>query len=184
MRTKIMEAAKTEFAYRGLKFSIRDITAQLGISSKTLYQYFASKEELVTALTLDAIDEMKQTEASILKNPSLSLQEKIREALVVLPSAIMIKDLRLLDDLRRSYPQAWSHAEKYIRESWSGVGKLVKEGIRQGIVREFDFDLFIQMYVGSLYGMMETRGNGVPSAEDIGRMVDILLHGIYIGKEK
>lgn len=180
MRERILSAAREELAYRGLKFSIRELIARLGISSKTLYQYFASKEELVTALTLAEIEEMKRRELEIREDPSLSVAEKLREALLVLPGSLAAKDFRLLDDLRRSYPEAWGHAERYLIEGWRGVEQLVAEGVREGTIRRFDLDLLIQMYVGSMYRLLETRSEHMTSGEALRNMVDILLDGIRL----
>ncbi|GGH37294.1 TetR/AcrR family transcriptional regulator [Paenibacillus segetis] len=181
MRERILQAVATEVGYRGLKFSIRDITSKLGISSKTLYQQFDSKESLVLALVKQSIEEMRAAEAAIREDISLTTLEKLKQALIILPGGIAMKDVRLLDELRSGYPEAWKCADEYMREGWSGIRSMVDEGVEQGVLKEFSFDLFVQMYIGSMYRLIEyqvSQNGEMTFKEGITQVVNILLEGI------
>lgn len=67
MKNRIIQAATKEIALRGLKFSIRALANQLGISTKTLYQHFASKEQIVASIVEQAIGQMKEREQQVMK---------------------------------------------------------------------------------------------------------------------
>jgi AcrR family transcriptional regulator len=57
-RDKILGAARKAFERHGLEgLSLRDIAAKVGITPMAIYRHFASKEALVDALVLDALDE-------------------------------------------------------------------------------------------------------------------------------
>lgn len=185
MRERILQAVAAEVDYRGLKFSIRDVTSRIGISSKTLYQQFESKESLVLALVKQSIEEMRATEAAIREDKSRSTLEKLKQALIILPGGIAMKDVRLLDELRNGYPEAWRYADEYMREGWVGIRALVDEGIQQGFLQEFNFDPFVQMYIGSMYRLIEyqvARAGEMTLVEGITQVVDILLEGICSDK--
>ncbi|AZK45214.1 TetR/AcrR family transcriptional regulator [Paenibacillus lentus] len=182
MKESIIQAAVTEIGYRGLKFSIRDVTARLGMSTKTLYQHFSSKEALVSAIIQQSVQEMRAMERRIREDETLSLREKLRQSLAVLPVGLAFKDLRMLDELRTGYPKAWGYADEYMREGWDGIRQLIEEGVQSGEVKPFNFEIFMQMYIGSLYRLTEyvsvSRHDGLTLQEALGEIVDILLSGI------
>ncbi|MNJ46960.1 transcriptional regulator BetI [compost metagenome] len=185
MRESIIQAAVTEIGLRGLKFSIRDVTSRLGISTKTLYQYFSSKDALVSAVIQQSVEEMRAMERRIREDETLSLRDKLRQSLAILPVGLGFKDLRMLDELRTGYPEAWSYADEYMREGWDGIRLLVEEGGQSGEVRPFNFEIFVQMYIGSLYRLTEyvsaSRHDGLSFQEALDGIVDILLDGITVG---
>ncbi len=58
-RTKILGAARQSMAERGAaNLSLREIARSLDLSAPALYHYFASLDDLITALVLDAFTAM------------------------------------------------------------------------------------------------------------------------------
>jgi AcrR family transcriptional regulator len=57
-RDKILAAARRAFERRGLEgLSLRDVAAAVGITPMAIYRHFESKEALIDALVLDALEE-------------------------------------------------------------------------------------------------------------------------------
>lgn len=180
MKHQIIQAAVQEIAHRGLKFSIRDLAGRLGISTKTLYQHFASKEIMIQYLVEQSVTDMKEKELSLLENRSLSLQEKLREMLIVIPQAFTFTDMRVLEELRKMYPGQWAILDEYLNQGWDNIRLLFQEGIARGEFRQFDSELFIQTYVGGVYQIMHnSRFGGKGLQEALTGVVDLLLTGIY-----
>lgn len=181
MKDRIAEAAIQEIKSRGLKFSIRDVTGRLGISTKTLYQYFDSKEQIITYVIEQSIREMRDTEKQIMNNASLSIIQKLEQALMTLPSAFAFSDIRALDELKKFYPEQWKVVDAYVNKGWDNIRLLVKMGIQNDVIRPFDMELFIQMYVGAVYQLMDRTaagGSRLSLEEALKRTVDLLLFGI------
>jgi AcrR family transcriptional regulator len=62
LRTKILETAYKQFSDAGVAgISLRSIAKSLGVTHPAIYTYFTSKEELVQALRIDILRELKQT---------------------------------------------------------------------------------------------------------------------------
>ncbi|WP_160327745.1 hypothetical protein [Paenibacillus sp. 32O-W] len=62
----------------------------------------------------------------------------------------------------------------------------MKEGIQEGAIRPFDMDLFIQVYIGGLYRLLDGkdgRRDGLTMEQALVQMVELLLYGIAIQKE-
>lgn len=187
MKERIAAAAVQEMKSRGLKFAIRDVASRLGISTKTLYQYFDSKEHLVTWIIQHSIQEMKDTERRILNDPSLTLIQKLKQALIVLPSAFVLTDIRTLDELKRSYPEQWGLVDAYINEGWNNIRELVDTGIQAQMIRPLDMELFIRTYVGAVYQLMDPGGadeRHLPLDTALTRTVELLLYGIVLSEPR
>ena len=65
-RDRILAAARKAFERRGLEgLSLRDIAAKVGITPMAIYRHFDSKDALVDALVLDALDEWSARVAAL-----------------------------------------------------------------------------------------------------------------------
>lgn len=183
MREKIIQAALEEMMNNGLKFQIRDIAVRLGISTKTIYQNFASKEEMIGTIVEHCIMDMKASERTLMQNSSLNLIQKLRQALAILPRGFVFRDLRIIQELRLRYPEHWSKVDDHVNQGWDQIRVLINEGVHSGQLRRFDVDLFIQVYVGALYNLMDYQvASRIETSLDrmLEQMVDFLMQGICI----
>ncbi|SYX83019.1 TetR/AcrR family transcriptional regulator [Paenibacillus alvei] len=181
MHDRIVGAAIEEIKIRGMKFAIRDVASRLGISTKTLYQHFESKEQLITCLIERSIQEMRDSETRMMRDESLSIVRKLEQALMMLPSAFAFTDIRTLEELKKLYPEQWKLVDAYVQEGWDNIRLLIEEGIQAQIIRPFDMELFIDMYIGALYQLMDRRtreGNQLPLEEALRRTVKMLMYGV------
>jgi AcrR family transcriptional regulator len=69
MTTEIKRIARAHLAVDGPNLSLRAVARDLGVVSSAVYRYFASRDELLTALIIDAYDSMgeaaEQAEAAV-----------------------------------------------------------------------------------------------------------------------
>lgn len=61
MREKIIEQTMISFKTEGLRFSVDTLAARLKVSKKTIYKYFATKEELAAAVYQSFYDKCEET---------------------------------------------------------------------------------------------------------------------------
>ena len=104
LKQKILEAAIVVFNQKGMKFTMDDLARQLEISKKTIYTVFLNKEELLYGMVDYMFDSIKESERAIVEDESLSLIEKIRSILVVLPAGYRELDFSQLYQLKEKYP--------------------------------------------------------------------------------
>ncbi|WP_256758895.1 TetR/AcrR family transcriptional regulator [Cohnella sp. WQ 127256] len=182
MKNRIVQAAIQEITLRGLRFSIRDLAHRLGISTKTLYQHFPAKEQIVSYIVEQSIRQMKDQEQELMSNIALPVKQKLFDALVMLPQGFAFSDIRLLKELQNAYPDQWVIVDGYINQGWDNIRLLIQEGITSGDFRPFDIEIFISVYIGALYQLMDhgIAGHNCVSLEKaLSQMVDFLLRGIY-----
>jgi TetR/AcrR family transcriptional regulator, cholesterol catabolism regulator len=135
-KEKILKGAEELFMRYGVRsISMDDIARHLSVSKKTLYQYFADKEELVTMVSKSHLERSTKDYETIRETSANSIEE------LAMLSRCMRKDMEninpgLLYDLQKFHPKAWTvwlnFKNRYIRES---VVRNLKQGIEDGYIR-------------------------------------------------
>jgi AcrR family transcriptional regulator len=75
VREDIVEAARRQLAVDGAPaLSLRAVARELGMASSAMYRYFTSREELLTALIVDAYTEMGEAAEQAAEQPGLSIK--------------------------------------------------------------------------------------------------------------
>jgi AcrR family transcriptional regulator len=153
VKERIQEKANDLFKRYGIKsITMDEIAAQLGISKKTIYQYFADKEDLVNAVIEehvnssqdDCLASIHDSENAI--HEEFLVQDKVLEHMQdVNPAA--------LHDMQRFHPAAYQKFTRYknnfMREM---VGNNLRRGIREGLYRqEIRVDILSKFRVDSIF---------------------------------
>jgi len=181
LKKRIMLQAQQEIYKSGFRFTMADIAKQCGMSTKTIYQWYPSKEELIQDMVQDAMDEIKALEQAILKDQTLNSMEKLKALLVMLPRDFQFFDMKRLYELQRYYPEVWARLNSFMEEQWDGVDQIVAEAQAEGVLATFNRLLFIQLYLGGLNRLMEqdyTKQTGLTMREALDGMVDMMIDGI------
>lgn len=108
LKQKILETAIVVFNQKGMKFTMDDLARQLEISKKTIYTVFLNKEELLYGMVDYMFDSIKESERAIVEDGSLSLIEKIRSILVVLPAGYRELDFSQLYQMVSGYRKVFT----------------------------------------------------------------------------
>ena len=111
LRETILEGTIQAFNKKGLKFTMDDIAALLGISKKTIYTVFQDKNTLVSEMVDYCFDSIKESEQKVLSDTSLDTVGKIRAILGVLPEGYKDIDFRQLYLLKDKYPKIYKKVE-------------------------------------------------------------------------
>jgi TetR/AcrR family transcriptional regulator, cholesterol catabolism regulator len=152
IRKQIMHKAETMFKRLGIKsVSMDDIARELGISKKTLYQYFENKEDLLLQAIQSHIDdeknglcEMQNISTDAVGEMMLIAKHAIEEFRELSPSIIF--------DLQKYYPQAWALIEKQQNEHIYGV---MLQNLQRGIASQdyradLNPEIMARLHVGGI----------------------------------
>ncbi|MEQ6353231.1 TetR/AcrR family transcriptional regulator [Lysinibacillus sp. M3] len=184
LKDRILKVSISEAERKGFRFTMGDLAKQLGMSTKTLYNYYPSKEEILNEMIDFAIHELKLKENEILHDSTLNLLEKLQKCLVLIPADFTFAQLQYLEELQRYYPKQWETVDLFIQEQWTGIITLIDEGIVANQIRPFNKEIFIEVYIGGLYRLMDhaSKNRNMISLQDtMQEMVDILMLGILNG---
>ncbi|TCZ81117.1 TetR/AcrR family transcriptional regulator [Paenibacillus albiflavus] len=181
MKERILEIALKEIQYKGFRFTMNDLARQAGISTKTLYVMYTSKVEIIDQLLDQAMDEIRIREEAIIADPNQKLMDKIRQLLILVPSDFQFFHMNRLYELQRYYPEQWQRLDQFVNVQWDGVRQLLQEGIASRKLKSFPIDLFIEMYIGGLYRLLEQSAKQefhMTLEDALEAMIDIMLGGI------
>ena len=172
---------------QGLDFTMSELAARLGMSKKTLYVLFESKEALLLATVDSMFDEVKVSEAQILARQDLSLAEKIRRLVVVLPDSYQTLDWTRLQGVEEKYPVVYRRIRQRLETGWEPTLDLLRQGVEQGVLRPFEPGLFRAVVEGAIEHFLssdalEREGLGYVQAMD--GMMDLLMEGILTRQEE
>ena len=172
---------------QGLDFTMSELAARLGMSKKTLYVLFESKEALLLATVDSMFDEVKVSEAQILARQDLSLAEKIRRLVVVLPDSYQTLDWTRLQGVEEKYPVVYRRIRQRLETGWEPTLDLLRQGVEQGVLRPFEPGLFRAVVEGAIEHFLssdalEREGLGYVQAMD--GMMDLLMEGILTRREE
>ncbi len=161
--------AEKMFLKFGIKsISMDDISRNLGISKKTLYQHVPNKKELVRVV----LDRKFEEHAQQIKTVQLEAQDPVEEILL---SARMVIEMlvqmspSVVYDLQKYYHELWHILASRRHETiYEVLFENLKEGKKRGIYRDdIDIDLIASLYVQMSTFMFDQKAIDAPRARKI-----------------
>ncbi len=157
LNDRILTKAEKLFFKYGLKsISMDDLSRELGISKKTLYQSVENKKDLIgqvfqnhTAKELEAIVNIR-TEAVD------AIDEMIGVANHVIPTLRQLTPT-LIFDMQKYYNDVWQMVDEYNqKEIYKMIKENIERGVKEGVYRdEFHSDIIAKLYVGKTMIMID-----------------------------
>ena len=136
MRERILDLCNQRFRQRGIRnYSMDELASELGVSKKTIYQYFPKKKDIVQGF----VERWTQADEAQLQEQVLRNHHPIDLMIEILQS--IQQDLSTINpimfqDLRRFFPEAWElmhhFRNQYVRQSVEGH---IQKGIELGVFR-------------------------------------------------
>lgn len=131
--TRILEQAHTLFMQYGLKsVSMDDIASKMGISKKTIYQFYSDKDQLVESVVSKTIAENQQ-QCDIDTKISKDAVHEIFLAMEMMMNMFQSMNPSLLFDMHKYYPGAFKIFLSHKNEYLYGV---IKNNLIRGIEEE------------------------------------------------
>ncbi|RWR13509.1 TetR/AcrR family transcriptional regulator [Siminovitchia fortis] len=180
MKDRIMQAFVDEVKDKGIKFTMDDLAGRLGISKRTLYEHFSSKVEILDAIIDLTITEFDEKTEAIIQDSSLTLLEKIKEAIMVVPKYDEFYDLQILEQMKRYYPKQWEKMNNSLYE-WEALKKLLEQGIEEGLIKDQNVELLMRLVIDATNLTLDRRfiwENRITVQEAMNGIVNVLLFGM------
>ena len=86
MREKIIDTAIEEFTKHGSKFTMNDVAKELGISKKTIYTIFESKQDVLVGIADRYARDFTDMREAIEQDDSLDTLEKLERLFCAIPT--------------------------------------------------------------------------------------------------
>jgi len=156
LRERILQHARGEFLAHGFsKVTVDEIASELGISKKTLYALYPSKEELLRA----SLHAMMQSAGQDLERISASdkpFVEKVTQALVVMSGYIQKLRKESIADFQRNVPSLWRELDRFRQEHIvTKLITMIAQARSEHIFRpDVNEQVLLQMFVSSMQGVL------------------------------
>lgn len=157
IKQRIHEKALDHFLQFGFsKVTMNEIAEELGMSKKTLYQYFPGKEDLLAEVVSGLHEETATKIEAIVNDESSGFIRKLHGALDILSEFHGKMTPYFLADLEKHAPEVCKVTNNFKRDRIRAImGKLVTEGIQRGIFRnDIDQELIVLIYAGALQHLL------------------------------
>ena len=185
VKESILKAAKPRMQEVGIRsVSVDDLCKELGISKKTFYVYFPSKDELVSEI-------LHEHEQKVAHDLDTALSKRTITQVIVewtkIAQSTQKKDLKtpaMMYDLEKYYPQLFAAHKKVMRQTAEKIlVRFLGKGVSEGIFRaDIDVDVVAMMFLDMQYRLLDLMTGGQMTKEEVHRIgrqrMDILMRGI------
>jgi len=177
-KKRIEEAALIMVSERGYKtVRMEDLAAYLGISKKTLYNHFGSKEILLKEALGGKVEESLSLLERISEDKTIEFIPRLIKVLQTAGKALILRegyagDLSLPRDIMESiFPKLQDHILKMVRS-------LVDEGLRDGYVRtDIPSEILPYIHLGIIESFltMESRFGIKATVRDMLKFIETIV---------
>ena len=147
MQERILQKAADLFLLYGIRsITMDEIALQLGISKKTIYQFYADKNELVSAVIIKILDHNKDCCFSY-KEVAKNAIHEIFLAMEMVQEMFENMNPSMLYDLEKYHPESF---QKFVLYKNNFLHKTIKENLEWGIKEELyrdDFNVAIVTFI-------------------------------------
>ncbi|OFX77489.1 MAG: hypothetical protein A2X12_10625 [Bacteroidetes bacterium GWE2_29_8] len=179
------------------KLTMDEVSIILGLSKKTLYNHFRSKEELLFSCVYKLRNDLKSEIEEVINNKKLPYHEKLQKNLKIASNHISKITPKFGSDLQTNMPHIWSILVNYKKnEAVLHFSELLNEGIEQGFInKNINTSIVILMYLSAIENLLNPSYlNELPyavrsqisfSANDIfNDIIKVIYEGILVNDAK
>ncbi len=182
-KDRILEKANDLFMRYGIRsITMDEIAAQLGISKKTIYQFFTDKDAMVEAVVNELINRNEEDCRSF----SLTAENAVHEIFIAMDfTQEMLKAMnpQIMYDLEKHHPAAYKRLKQYKYQFlFSTIKENLERGAREDIYRtDLNIDLTTRHRIESAFMPFNQEAfpqNKYPMNQTCQELAILFLHSI------
>lgn len=142
------------FGYSALTMDA--LARELGMSKRTLYRHFRSKDELIDSIIEEIGQAIRDRMDAVLADPKLDFTGKLCALVEVVGSNLALASPGMLHDLQRFAPQLYQKIDDLRQRNVPYViGRLIRAGLAEGKVRpEIDPAFAVEFWLQAIRGLV------------------------------
>jgi AcrR family transcriptional regulator len=156
---RIIDSASDKFMDAGFnKVTMDEIASDLGMSKKTVYKFFPSKESLLKAIVHALMKRVEKAVHEIITSEK-PIEEKLVELFALVGKTVRKLSRPFMADIQRFVPTLWKEIDTFRRERiLSQLLQMFKQAKKEGVFREdVDPDLFYMVMMATIQGIMNPQ---------------------------
>lgn len=184
IRERILEKAREHFLQFGFSnVTMSEIATDLGISKKTVYAHFTSKEDLASEMVRRMQAETSLRIELLLEDRTMDFVQKLRLILDVTSSYHAQIPPHLRMDLLKHAPNVCKCSDEFQQQhSNHVVARVIQEGVEKGVFRaNIDQDVVTTLFIGAFQHFFKQDPTVAPQrsiSETLTAITNILFEGI------
>src|ERR1700761_519290 len=146
VKERILSKATDLFMKYGIRtITMDEIASQLGISKKTIYQFFTDKDDMVSAVIEQEI-QRNELECSYFREAARDAVHQIFLALESLEEMLKYTNPLMLYDLEKHHPRAFHKIKEYKYQFlYQALMENLNRGVAEGVYRtDFHKDIVVK----------------------------------------
>ena len=151
-KERILELAKNRFLKMGFnKVTLDELSSELGISKKTMYKFFPSKEELVKTIVWLMLRKVEK-EVHRISADNKPFVHRLADLILFIGKTVGRFSKSFQQDMKRFAPMIWEEAERYRQEHiFNKVAEMIRQAKMENVFRNDINDEVIVMMLTSCF---------------------------------
>ena len=184
VREIILKRAAEQFFSRGYsRVTTQEIASRAGISKKTLYQHFGSKQEILRQVMYLQMEEMRLRLEAVFDEPALDFIARTHKLMEVINELFSRVGSGLLQDIYRFAPELWQEIDDFRhRHFFRRLEQHILQGHARGLIRaDIDPDLVVRVFLHNLQHLVTPEqliGLSLTAQEMLASVMKMLFTGI------
>jgi AcrR family transcriptional regulator len=154
----ILNAARSLFyTYGYSKVTMSDIAREMGMSKKTLYKFFNSKQEIIIVLVKFFKEEVSAGVEKILGDEQDDFPVKMKKMLQFVALRLSGISNVFLEDLQKYLPEVWEDLNNYKKEAaFTRFKRLIDEGKAKNRIRNnINPQMIVLLYASAVQNLLD-----------------------------
>jgi len=151
VQEQIIEQIQEKLFVEGFyKTTMDEVASELGMSKKTVYKFFPSKEDLVNAIAEHFMHSMRKKILTALSSDRNAI-EKLGELIKILASVSQKVSPARMEEIRRHFPSIWNKIDKFrAKMMFENITRVIEQGKSEGLFVEYPTVIIMHVLVGSI----------------------------------
>lgn len=187
---RIVAAARSHFLSHGFRaVTMDDLAGEMGMSKKTLYQYFGTKRDLLCEVIVGKIDEFGAAMDAIPAGPEVDFSESLRRLLECVQENLREVGASFIRDLAKADPEYFQLIQERRREVITRCfGRILRVGQAGGGIRsDIPAELLIDILLASVDAVLTPRSlveRGKLPRDLLDPVLKVFLEGVRVSTIK
>jgi len=189
LRTKniILEQGFAQFSQNGMRqFTVESLATNLGMSKKTIYKFFPTKEILIEKVIGNFTGSIKKKFMTVVESDDDPIN-KFNSVMEFLRKKIGYIKMENLAEVKIRYPQIWNNIEDFRLEMVRYITTIFEEAQDKGFANpELNMDVVAIIYINIINATFQPKfflKNNLAPVDTIKTFVKMVTEGIFIYKE-
>jgi AcrR family transcriptional regulator len=150
-KNKIIELTEEKFFRDGFyKTTMDEVASELKMSKKTIYKFFPSKDDLVTAIARHFMEGLKSKILPALNSDKNAI-EKLAELNYILAKVSTKVSTKRMDEIKRHLPKLWNEIDAFrTKMMFLNITKVIDQGKAEGLFLDYPTPIIMNTLVSSV----------------------------------